>query len=365
MRKTSRECATQNIALTSSGVTLVMPVSGNRIINQVYLANEVIRLRCRLARILATSGGSITAMMMLLCDVASVVDFETYSRYRERLRKILKELDRDWYCQPSSSFQMISTFKALSTGSLYLRGNGAEMIKSYEISVKGQPEVVMGTHNIDLSEHQLWCTHSKKDSTIQLQRARYLNGDMDKIAEAATASCSVPTLVPSVKIGRYSYDDGGVEHASPLGDCIHLFNSALGCGLLPYKVVYICPSRYSSSEDPKTEEIEDDDVKNKMKASFAGMITKIHIPDRNNGIRAVGAESEGVIKEKGRGPDALMRALDIQETAERSFIELTPSVPVYVNFTDMEKGEALQAFDEDCRSDYYVRHWYLPSDCAR
>lgn len=297
-------------------------------------------------------------MIMLICDVASVRDRETYFLYRDKMRKILGELDRTWYCKPSSCFQMASSFLALSTGSLFLRGNGTETIKSYQVSVEGQPEVVMGTHNIDLSEHQMWCTRSQAESTVKVRGIKYLSGDMDHIAEAATASCSVPTLVPAVRIGQYSYDDGGVEYASPLGDCMSLFNCSLGCGQLPYKVIYICPSRYSSSEDPKSEEIEDDDLKNKMKASFAGMVTKIHIPDRNNGIRAVGAE--GVVKEKGRGQKALIKALDIQADSgtERSFIELTPSVPVYVNFVDMEQGEALQAFD-DCRDDYYVRHWYL------
>ena len=336
-----------------------MPVSGNRVINQVYLSNEAVRLQCVPARILATSGGTIAAAIMLICDVASVHNRETYLAYRAKIRKFLADLDSSWYCAPSSSWQVISTLKAMSsTGSLYLRGNGAEIIKSYNVDITGQPEVVMGTHNSDLSCHQLWCMHSWSQSTVRIPGAKYLDGDMDLIAEAATASCSVPTLVPPVTIDAHRYDDGGVEHASPLGDCMHLFETALGCGTLPYKIIYICPSRYSTNEDPLTEEIEDDDIKNKMKASFAGMVTKIHIPDRNNGIRAVG--TEGVVKEKGRGYRALIRALDIQADplVRRSFIELTASEPVYVNFVDMQRGDALDALDA-CRPNYHVRHWYL------
>ena len=342
-----------------SDVTWVLPASGNKFVNQARFVNELVRCGCMPTRMLATSGGSIVSMLVLMCDIKSVKDKQTYIAFRERLGEVLADLDSAWYCSSRTCLPVVSFVQFMMDYSMFNRGNGAERMQAYTMNASLQPELWMGTHNRDTGKHQLWCTHEREISTITLEGAKYLSGNTKKIVEVAVASCAVPTFVPPVEIDGHKYRDGGVKYASPFGDCMHMFDTAISSGSIPYKIVYICSVWYSSSDDPKTAEIEDDDLQNKMRASFAGLISKLHIPERNNGIRAVGTTN--VVKSKGRGPTALMRELAVQAepTTKRSFIELAPCKAEYLNFVEMKRGEALDAFLRACEGDYYVRHWYV------
>jgi len=297
-------------------------------------------------------------MILLAADINSVKDHKSFLVFSAKVQLILGELDWTWYATRWSNIAVMNTLKAAAEGSLFDRGNGAERIKAYNISVKDQPDVWMGTQNRETLEHQIWCTKRKEECTMKLKGAKYLNGNVGKITEAAIASCSVPTLVPCVKIGHYHFRDGGVRFASPLGDCLPVFNTALHKGKIPYKIVYISPNRYSEKEDKLSDKVEDDDVWNKISASFAGMATNIHMMDRNNGIRAVTADKRAVT-EIGRGVNCLMKALEIQERAEMSIIELVMLDPVYTNFLTMHKGLALERFLEASKREYQVRHDYV------
>lgn len=339
-------------------VSLVMPISGNRFVNQVWLASELVRCGCKPKRILSTSGGSITAMMLLAADIQSVNSKRTYEVFLTKLRFILAELDREWYCTPRCSIMVFNTLMSLGTSSVFLRGDGEERIKQYNLSSVGQPEVWMGTQNSENMKHQVWCTKSKKEASVSMGGVKYLNDNTSKITKVAIGSCSVPMFVPSIEIEGHQYRDGGMKFASPLGDCLPMFDTSITNGCLPYKLVYISPVRYNLREDKLSDELEDDDIWRQMQGSIAGMVTDIHLADMNNGVRALGKKCERITV-FGYDDEALFPALALQDKVRASVIRISPTEATYVNFINMPKGRALEAFEEVRQTRYHVRHDYV------
>jgi hypothetical protein len=276
---------------------------------------------------------------------------ETYQIFCDKLSYILGEMTSDWYCKPRSSYSFVNTVMGLAAGSLFDRGNGADVIKEYSFDFSNQVEMWFGTHCKTTAKQQLFCTKHRDEALIHVKKAKYLNNNTDKIVEVVIASSAVPTIVPPILVDGQLLSDGGVGFASPLGPCMEAFHQEM----ISYHIVYISPTRYNNKDDPQDCEIEEDDMVNKMKSSTTGMVTNIHIADRNNGIRYVGPDAK---KRIGKGPDALTKALIKQKKARRSFIEVTPRECSHVNFVDMKKGDVLEAVNEAYFSDIIVRHWY-------
>lgn len=348
------------VSKSSSGrfkVSLVMPVSGNKFVNEAKLAEVLVRFGCKFERILSTSGGSIVAIMLAASDVSSVCDLRTYNIFRRKYLEILADLDSNWYCKWKTSSPMLNTLLFIQTGAWFDRGDGEERISKYDIRAKDQPEIWMGTQNARTHKHQIWCTKSAEEASINPSGAKYLNGDVERITKATIASCSVPTFVPCMMIDGDPYWDGGMSHASPLGDFLPLFRTAMSNGSLTYHVIYISPARFSCSEkDLNGGELENDDAWEKMRESVAGMVTTTHVADRDNGIRVIG---ENAKTEIGFGERDLWSALCKQQFCKYSSIELSFASPVYINFVNMRKGDVLNKFHSLDSVQYRVRHDYV------
>ena len=329
-----------------------MPISGSKFANQVAICKHLLSCQYQPDVILGTSGGCITGALLLASDIGSIKCRDTYRTFCKKMDAILEDIESKYYLEPWSEFSPINTVMAIGNGSLYKRGQGTSFVDISKIDITHQPELWMGTHCKDDACHQLFCSKSRKHSIINLKDARYLNNKVSEVLQVTVASSAVPTIVPAVKIGKKNYCDGGISYASPLGSCMPAYDHEQ----LSYHVVYICAVRYSSKDDPLTNEIEDDDVWSRISSSYAGMVTGLHIPDRNNGIRAVGPNA---IKKKGTGKEFLKKCLSKQNRARRSFIELAPLKGVHINFLTMEKGDALCAVNEAYSYGFSVRHWYV------
>lgn len=333
--------------------TLVMPVSGAKFCNQIAIAKHLLGCGYRIGRIMGTSGGAVTATLLLLADVNSVHDETSYLDFCVRLNAILETVDSTWYMDPwMENASILNTAYGLCKGSLFGRGTGEMFVGSLNIDISGQPETWIGTHCKDTGKSQVWCTKPQNEATIHPDGARYINNDLPTLTRCTMASCALPTIVPSVEIQGERHSDGGTSYASPLGPCMSAFESSSSS----YHVVYISPVRYSSCLDPHTEELEDDDIPNMFKSAVAGMVTQLHIPDRNNGLRFVGPN---YTKTFGIGRKALTAALERSETSERSFIELAPIEEVYSDFLSLKKGDASIAVRKAYHKGFTVRQWYI------
>ena len=332
--------------------TLVMPISGSKFPNQIAITKHLVGCGYMPDLIMGSSGGCIAGMLMITADIGSVKCSSTYQKYCSRLDDMLKELDKSWYMSPWSNNPILNTAIGLGNGSLYNKGNGESFMTKYKVDLDKQPEMWMGTRSFTEACSQVFCTRSKDDSLIALKGAKYMNSSISYAIKASMASCSVPGIVPMVDIHNNKYIDGGVSHASPLGPCMCAFDD----NQISFHIVYICSIRYSSKEDPLTSEIEDDDIWNRFASSTAGMVTGLHIPDRNNGIRAVGPDAK---KKHGIGRAGLIKALARQKRSHRSFIELCPLQAEQTNFVTMKKGDAKISVDASYESGFSVRHWYV------
>jgi hypothetical protein len=329
-----------------------MPISGARFCNQIGIVKHLLGCEYKPDKIFGTSGGGVTAMLLLMADVNSIVDKQTYLDFCVRLNGILNVIDSSWYMSPwVCGSSLLNTCVATTQGSLYDKGTGELFVGALNTDISKQPETWIGTYCRETASSQLWCTKSKKHAEIKLCGPVYMNNDIKLVTKAVMASCAVPSIVPSVRINDRRYIDGGVGHASPLGPCMSVFEE----GQISFHIVYISPARYSSKLDPKTEELEDDDIPNLIKSSIAGMVTGIHIPDRNNGIRFVGPN---YTKTVGIGRKALKVALDKEAQCTRSFIELAPLKEIHLNFLDICKGDVHKSVKESYESGFSVRHWY-------
>lgn len=332
--------------------TLVMPVSGVKFCNQIAMVTHLLGCGYKPHRIMGSSGGGVTAMLLALSDVASVQDKETYSCFCDRLNAILDMVDSSWYMTPwVPNASILNSYVALCKGSMFDRGIGEKLIFDLDPDISTQPEIWLGTHCRDTGRAQVWCTKSEKEASIRPPGARYLDGDMHMTTKCTMASCAVPTIVPGVDINGEIHCDGGVSYASPLGQCMSEFEN----GNASYHVVYISPARYSSKMDPHTDELEDDDLHNLYKSSVAGMVRQLHIADRNNGLLFVGAN---YTKTFGIGRPALLEALRRSKTCDRSFIELAPVEEVHSDFLTLRKGDASKAVRKSYDAGFTVRQWY-------
>jgi predicted acylesterase/phospholipase RssA len=333
-------------------LSLAMPISGAKFANQIGICLHLLLCGYQPDVIMGTSGGCITGALLVACGVGNIKCQESYIEFRNKLNNILSQLDHTHYRTAWSDVAVFNTIQAIAYGSLYNSGAGPTFIDPASINIKHQPELWIGTHCKDTGQSQLFCTKPQRQSIIQMSDAIYLNNKIPDILMCAIASSAVPSIIPPIKRKGYSYCDGGISYASPLGPCMSAFDAKQ----LSYHVIYISAVRYNSADDPSTAEIEDDDVWNKISSSTAGMVTGLHIADRNNGIRAVGKDP---IKEIGCGKNFLKKCLRKQRRASRSFIELAPLKGVHINFLQMKQGDALKAVNEAYDNGFSVRHWYL------
>lgn len=340
--------------------TLAMPISGSKIVGQIMICINLLRAGYKPDVILGSSGGCITGMLLLACDINSIVDEESMEGFELKLKKILCQLSSENYCKPWICLPMLDTLLGISCGCGFNRGTGAVFIDPAKIDLSQQPEMWIGTHDSKDKTSQIFCTKRGSETILKFEDAIYLKENIPEILKAATASSAVPMIVPGVKIGGRVYQDGGMSHASPLGDMIH--NNVFEESNASYHVVYVSPLRYNKKDDPHETELEDDDIWNRLTAGTGGMITGLHIPDRNNGIREVRifAEKCGleVMKQKGEGIKALKECLEMQKKVDCSFIEIAPKGHVTVNFLNMRKGDVFKETKNSYKEGFSVRHWY-------
>jgi len=341
--------------------TLVMPISGGKIINQV--AACILLARCGYSPdiILGSSGGCITGALLIDAGIADIKCKKSLKAFEEKLKCSVKKLCTENYCRPWVDCAPLNTIMGIGMRSLFDHGEGAAFTDPRCIDFKKQPELWIGTTNKATRESQLFCTKSKAHSHLKFDDAIYLNGNVDEIVDATIASSAVPTIVPPKKIRGKMYEDGGMSFASPLAPFIDTHQEHN----ITYHVVYVSPARYNKKDDPKEEELEDSDIWNRLHSGTGGMLTGWHVPDRNNGMRVVIAaatrngDKKDVYKQKGRGIQALKECLEVQDRASVSFIEIAPLEPNMVRFLFMKEGDAYEGVCKALENDFSVRHWYI------
>ena len=119
---------------------------------------------------------------------------------------------------------------AVFKGSVYNNGYGARPLFQRLFSEKSISEVEIwnSAFNEDKKSNQFFCNRYQKDSVINQcyfneeqflfdsLKLKYMNEDIDLIADVAIASASIPLVVPNQRINKELYADAGVALPSPL-----------------------------------------------------------------------------------------------------------------------------------------------------
>jgi len=114
--------------------------------------------------------------------------------------------------------------------SLYNKGYGAGYLfkKLFTEKSISQTEIWTGTYNSDKKAAQFFCNKSQEESLVNESffneeqsmydslSLKFMNSNIELIAEVSIASASIPLIVPGQKIGNSMYADGGCSYSSPL-----------------------------------------------------------------------------------------------------------------------------------------------------
>jgi len=213
----------------------VLPVSGGAIVSHLALLQEIYLARLKALDgkkkgyfsyaphiVMGSSGGNISSFIGQGSDWTS----EGIERNVEKLNSDL--FLKKWVPTQFSLIPDIPFF--ITTGSLYNKGIGATDLfrKLFTTSTIQRSEIWLGTYDIKNKRAQFFCNKNQSETYItepffneeqSLYFAlplKFIDGDLDKLADICIASATIPGIVPSKEIDGVIYADGGVMYPSPL-----------------------------------------------------------------------------------------------------------------------------------------------------
>jgi len=343
---------------------MVFPVSGNFFPIQLGLLSRLIESGYDPDLMLGTSGGA------LCCILALGSDWSVEGMHR--LIKYVKPslFLKNWW--PKTLSFIPSWLLGVFRGSVYKAGTDAKDFFDKFLSRDAlmQKEVWIGVTNQTQERAQFFCNLDREKSYIDescfdshlkigqktlCESLRYTNGDMDLIKDAAVASASIPTLVPSKKIGDDHYVDGGVFFASPLTpmkDCLETLEDENGL-----HITYV-----------NTYDLEDQNISTSVDfypgifrtgaIAFATMVYSILSQDRLNGLKMLNPDITQLQRITLKGnPTILKQILKFRRKCKRTFLELFTKNINTIDLTNFTSEDILNGMSTT-KEEYYCRLWW-------
>ena len=227
---------------------MVAPVSGGRFVNQLGELYHLAKYNFVPDIILSGSGGVVASMAYVCAD------------YKQRnLIRIANEIHSDMYIKswaPKSLNFIPSKVFGFFHGSFYDKSDILPEVINKLITPGSLKEIEhwILTFNTSKGEPGLFCTCSENNAIIKnndghlklYRELSYMDGDLDLFIKVATASASIPSVVPPVAIKGDIYADAGLAHSSPLTplaiDIQHIER---------WHIIYLCC--YNIYDTPKSE----------------------------------------------------------------------------------------------------------------
>jgi hypothetical protein len=142
------------------------------------------------------------------------------------------------------------------TGSVFRPGYGTQAIfKSIftEVSIQ-RTEIWTGVYDPIKDKGKFFCNKCEDDALIILKEAdktikinsllspSYLNGNVVEIADATTASASIPFITQEQKVEINTYADGGTIYSSPFSAMTTQIRDVIKHHKARLQLIYLCPS---------------------------------------------------------------------------------------------------------------------------
>lgn len=347
---------------------MVFPVSGNFFPVQLGLLSRLIESGYDPDLMLGTSGGAVCCILGLGSDWSV-----------EGIHRLIKYLSpslflRNWW--PKTLSFMPSWVLGFFRGSVYNSGTDAKEYFDNFLSRDAltQKEIWVGVTNQTQERAQFFCNLNRSQSCIDescfdshlkigqktlCESLRYANGDMNLIKDAIVASASIPTLVPSKKIGDDQYVDGGLFFASPLTpmkDCLEDLEDENGL-----HITYV-----------NTYDLEDQDISTSVDfypgifrtgaLAFATMVYSTLSQDRLNGLKMLDPDIGKLQRVTLKGnPVILRQILKFRKKCNRTFLELFTKNIHTIDLTDFTSEDILKAMSTT-KEEYYCRLWWTGNE---
>lgn len=141
------------------------------------------------------------------------------------------------------------------TGSIYRQGYGSKPLfrNMFTPTSVQKSEIWTGTFDGCNAKEQLFCNKTENTSFIKnypekspayslynIMPFKYLNGNVDKIADASTASASVPILTQGHQIDEQKYSDGCIMYASTLIPLVPQIRDIVRNNDYKLQLIYFC-----------------------------------------------------------------------------------------------------------------------------
>jgi hypothetical protein len=211
----------------------VCPISGGAIISHLALLQEVYDARLLVKNgvkkgyfsyaphiFFGSSGGNICGFLGLASDWTS-----------HGINRNLRHVNSDLFMKKWVNDSLIPDIPfALAKGSLYNKGKGARGLFNIlfnNVSIQ-KTELWLGCYDIKHKKAQFFCNKNNSNSFINeiffneeqslhlSMPLKFLDGNIDTLADVAIASATIPAVVPSKEVDGLLYADGGVMYSSPL-----------------------------------------------------------------------------------------------------------------------------------------------------
>ena len=213
----------------------VLPISGGALVCHLALLQELYDARIKSLNgkkmgyfsyaphiSLGSSGGNVSSFIAQASDWTSH-GIERNVKYLNSNLFLKKWVPAEYSIIPDIPFILIM-------GSLYNKGIGAgnlfrEIFTSTTIQ---RSEMWFGTYDIKHKKAQFFCNKSQSDTHVAepffneeqslyyAMPLKFVDGNLNKLADICIASATIPGVVPSKEIDGLIYADGGVMYPSPL-----------------------------------------------------------------------------------------------------------------------------------------------------
>ena len=194
--------------------------------------------------VFASSGGNVASYIGLAADWSP-----------SGIEWIASNLESEIFVTSWSRY-LPSILVAPFTGSVFRPGYGTQYIfKSIFTDVSIQrSEIWTGVYDPTRDKGKFFCNKGEDNAIIKLKEAdktikinsllkpTYLNGNVEEIAEATTASASIPFITQEQKIEINSYADGGTIYSSPFSSMTTQIRDLIRKDHNRLQLIYFCPN---------------------------------------------------------------------------------------------------------------------------
>jgi hypothetical protein len=334
---------------------MTLPISGGGFVVQLAIIQHLCEAEMIPDLCLASSGGNVAAY------IASGADWKW-----NHIERIARELSKDFFAKPWSSFSSLSGMIGYFKGDAYNKGTGISTFLK-DVFTKDsitKYEIWTGMYNKTKQKARLVCNKSEKDSIIkfsslddeltQSMNPIYADGDIDLIGLSSVASASIPAFVPAQKILGELYLDGGLASSSPLvlikGPLVDYCNK----NNLPIHIIYINSIDLSCSGNK-----DGNNVIDSCRQAANNLIKSQTVLDRLAAYDILKYQNGTINKEEfDCNVDTLNIVKEKQKTCKSSLLEIFPSEKISIDIVRFSGDEVIEAMKEAYKK-CKCRFWFV------